>query len=307
MGNFLEALRERTQSSIGFSLILGILLFFLGQMLIVLLVEPIRMGFGFTYDDINRMFAEGLLQNDTEKYFFRIIQGCNQFAVWGFAGLAMAWLLGKPRETLALKMPKIRSTLLIAPLVLMASTPLIQFLNFDAESFRLPEFLAGLEASMKEREMVSQLALSSLFVEPGVLGLLVNLLVFAVAPAICEELFFRGFFQRQLSRQMPAHTAVWLSALLFSIIHMQFYGLFTRLVLGAMLGYFLLYSRSLFPSILAHFCFNALPILLAFWLPETVEAEYAFSPTWVLLSAALTGALFFLFQNVSTSSPRIHE
>lgn len=93
-----------------------------------------------------------------------------------------------------------------------------------------------------------------------------TLLAVAILPAICEELTFRGVLQPLFSRWTGSfHVGIWISALLFSAIHLQFHGFLPRMVLGAGLGYLVYYSGSLWPAILAHFLNNAMAICLAAW------------------------------------------
>ena len=56
------------------------------------------------------------------------------------------------------------------------------------------------------------------------------------------------------------HLSIWLTALVFSAVHMQFLGFFPRLILGAVLGYMLVWSGSLWLPIVAHFTNNAFAV-----------------------------------------------
>ena len=53
------------------------------------------------------------------------------------------------------------------------------------------------------------------------------------------------------------HASIWITAALFSLIHAQFYGFLPRMMMGALLGYLVVWSGSLWSSILAHFVNNA--------------------------------------------------
>ncbi|MEM8969584.1 MAG: CPBP family intramembrane glutamic endopeptidase, partial [Bacteroidota bacterium] len=77
----------------------------------------------------------------------------------------------------------------------------------------------------------------------SIAGLLIGLVVIAVLPAVGEELLFRGLVQPKLQQLFGnAHMAIWLSAICFSAIHLQFYGFFPRLLLGALFGYLFYWS-----------------------------------------------------------------
>ena len=58
------------------------------------------------------------------------------------------------------------------------------------------------------------------------------------------------------------HLAVWVTAFVFSFVHFQFYGFIPRLLLGALLGYALLWSGNIRYSMIMHATNNALSVLL---------------------------------------------
>lgn len=62
---------------------------------------------------------------------------------------------------------------------------------------------------------------------------------------------------------MGVNLAVWISAFVFSFLHFQFLGFFPRMVLGAMLGYLVIWSGSIWPAIVGHFANNFINVLAA--------------------------------------------
>jgi uncharacterized protein len=52
--------------------------------------------------------------------------------------------------------------------------------------------------------------------------------------------------------------------LLFSALHLQFYGFFGRLLLGMMLGYLFVWTRSLWVPVIVHFLNNAIAVVISF-------------------------------------------
>ena len=97
----------------------------------------------------------------------------------------------------------------------------------------------------------------------GSRGFLATLLLVAMSPAICEECFFRGPILRGLrSRFAPAGAAV-ITAALFGLFHLDVYRLIPTTILGVLLGFIALESGSIVPSMLAHFCNNAMLITLS--------------------------------------------
>jgi len=97
---------------------------------------------------------------------------------------------------------------------------------------------------------------------------------FGIFPGIAEELLFRGVVLSALRKKFSTHTAVWVSALLFALIHFDLAGLPIRTVLGAALGYITVRSGSIFPAILLHATFNFSQIgLLALYAPDLLSAS----------------------------------
>jgi membrane protease YdiL (CAAX protease family) len=94
------------------------------------------------------------------------------------------------------------------------------------------------------------------------------LIILALIPAVTEELFFRGMLQNLLKEKVSVHVAIWISAIIFSAFHMQFYGFIPRMLLGGLLGYFLLWSESLILPIIAHFTNNAIMIIAYFFIQK---------------------------------------
>lgn len=94
-------------------------------------------------------------------------------------------------------------------------------------------------------------------------GLALLLFALAVSPAICEEVLFRGAMLSGLRQRMPAWAAVLLTAFLFGCFHLSIYRLLPTAILGMLLGYIALRSRSIFPAMAAHAINNAAAVLLA--------------------------------------------
>lgn len=87
------------------------------------------------------------------------------------------------------------------------------------------------------------------------------LLAFAVAPAICEEVAFRGFLLSGFKRGGREWLAIVLSALTFGIIHMIPQQVLNAALLGLVLGLVAVRTRSLFPGIAFHFAYNGLELV----------------------------------------------
>ena len=151
--------------------------------------------------------------------------------------------------------------LLIGVLLMFVSLPLTNLLGTWNEK---ANFGAFLESFLKMLEDAAGDLTQRMLEVDSIGGLLGNLLVIALIPAIGEELTFRGVVQQALTRKCNPHVAIWLSAFIFSFIHFQFYGFLPRMFLGLILGYMFYYSGSLWTSILMHFINNGTAVVLAF-------------------------------------------
>ena len=91
------------------------------------------------------------------------------------------------------------------------------------------------------------------------------LLLFAVTPAVCEELAFRGFILSGLNSRGVRWPAVAISAAFFAAVHPLVQQAIVAGFLGLLLGWLAMRTRSLWLGIAFHASHNALMILTARW------------------------------------------
>lgn len=193
--------------------------------------------------------------------------------------------------------------LVLAFLLMFTVQPLIAYLVEINNSITFPESLQNIETWMKNSEE-SAAQLSEMFlVMDSPYALLLNIFMMAVIPAIGEELLFRGLFQRLLQEWTKnIHIAVLLTAILFSAIHLQFYGFFPRFLLGALFGYLFVWSGTLWLPIFAHFINNAFAVIISYlWQRGVIDDDYESFGNYgdnysaIILSVALTIIIIYHF------------
>jgi len=147
-------------------------------------------------------------------------------------------------------------------LVLLAIEPVVAYSGILNQNMSLPGFMAGLEEWMKGME-TKAMELTDAFLNVKTIGGLgVNLIMVAVLPALGEELFFRGMLQKVLIKWFKnVHVAVIVTSILFSALHMQFYGFIPRFLLGMLFGYLYVWSGNLWYPVLAHLIHNTIPVI----------------------------------------------
>jgi sodium transport system permease protein len=92
------------------------------------------------------------------------------------------------------------------------------------------------------------------------------LLVMALTPAICEELFFRGFVLSGLRHVGHKWRAIVYTAVFFGLAHVVVQQQLITVLIGVVIGFVAVQTGSLLPCILLHLAHNALLMLrLAHW------------------------------------------
>ena len=177
------------------------------------------------------------------------------------------------------------------------------------QAMHLPDFLAGLEKWMRQQEDQLATLTQRFLYMPSAVDLAINLLMIALIPAIGEELLFRGCLQPIFGRLAKnAHVGIWLAAIVFSAIHLQFYGFIPRMLLGALFGYLYYYGNSLWYPVLGHFLNNGSAVVAVFIyqqnglsVAEAMKQDGAgrFHLISVVLSAVITIFLLYKFYQIT--------
>lgn len=256
-----------------------------------------------------------LAKNPSTHWIFRLVQGFSGFAIWGLAAIFWAVYTGGFPQRLGFTRRTWPGYFLLAIAATACALPFVEWLLFNENSLNLPEAFKGFENWIEKQESNTEGALLQVFGDFSIGAILGNFLVIAIIPAFAEEMFFRGFLLSTLRRMFNPHVAVWTSALIFSLFHFQFYGLFSRMALGAMLGYFYLWSGSLWTSILAHFIHNFISLLIALLalrgvLSEAIlEDDFGFGSIATIASFCLTFLLLYIYwRNASKRNTKLaHE
>lgn len=148
--------------------------------------------------------------------------------------------------------------------------------------------MPGLALCVGELVSVVLPAPTSLFegIFPEAVPLWQLLLFFAVLPGVCEELLFRGAFFGLWCSRGAAGVAVLVTALAFGLFHLSLFRFFPTTVLGVLLGFISIRSRSVLPGMLAHVLNNGLA-MVAFSLGWSLQFG------WPMVAAAVVavGAL----------------
>ena len=132
-----------------------------------------------------------------------------------------------------------------------------------------------------------------------------TIIILALTPALFEELFFRGCLQQiMISITKKPFWGIFITSVLFSAVHISFYGFLSRLFLGLMLGYIFYFSKNVWLNTLVHFLNNAFAVTMIYSLsrsgkltPGAMEDSYPLYYGLIGVTALI--ALFIYFKKES--------
>lgn len=294
-----------------FVAIVTAMIFFIVGMLVVM---PF---FGFE-TLINSLSPNGMDSPQAINFlkYFQTLQSVGLFVIPPFI---IGWLYeGDIREYLQLNRGAKPEVFLLASVTLLVAIPFINFLGDLNGRMKLPQWLSGLEDWMRSSEDTAKMVVDKFMEVKSISGLLFNIFMIAIIPAIGEELMFRGVIQKIFIRMTRNyHWGIWLAAIVFSALHFQFFGFLPRMVLGAMFGYLLVWTKSMWVPMLAHFVNNAMGVLGYYLINRgTITKDIEDWGTdsgqfpYVIISFAALGFLLYLIyrmEQAKTKMPANHN
>jgi membrane protease YdiL (CAAX protease family) len=192
------------------------------------------------------------------------------------------------KKYLGFKGPSNGFYFLIAVVAMIVAIPLVNWLGELNKNVQFPD---GIEDWMKSSEADAAKTVNALLSKHTIKDLILNIIFIAGLAAVGEELLFRGMVQRLLIKMFRnPWPGIIIAALLFSAMHMQFYGFLPRFALGILLGAIYWYSGSLWTAMLAHFVYDALVIVLVYFNPEMLKEEQPVTAA----NIALIGSISFV-------------
>lgn len=237
----------------------------------------------------------------TDTYVLLITQGLSQLLMFLIPACLCAWLFNDTMSTgLRLRFAKGNVLHLLAALaLLLLLLPFIDWLTRINDNWHWRGVMQPIEDVLRTIATASEVLINNFLSLEGVGGLLLNVLVLALIPALCEEFFFRGGVQNICQRWFRGnvHWAVVVTAALFSLVHCDVFAFLPRFFLGLLLGYVYVYSGSIWVNVGVHFLNNLMVVLLTYLFNQgTLSnnwAEDISAPWWVIVPTLLVGGLVF--------------
>ena len=229
-------------------------------------VMVLSIALGWLFYGVNLTEMQNLMQDPSNPKsisvlkFYQTFQSIGVFIIPPFI---VAWFLhDHPSIFLRYhKKPDFKSVLFVIAIICF-SNPLINWLIEINSKLSLPEWMSSVEIWMRNSEDQATQITEAFLSTTSLTTLFTNIAMIGILPAVGEELLFRGIIQQLFKKKFGnAHAAIWISAAIFSALHMQFLGFLPRLVLGAMFGYMLEWSGTLWLPVIAHFINNSTAVV----------------------------------------------
>lgn len=225
------------------------------------------------------LFGTGLLLSSalvTVAGAGRMTQSAASVISFLLPSLTFAYIYGRPSvlNFLGFKKPLSWEMYVLPTVCILAAFPAAIWLNDVNHMLPAPAWMVEMEQDADKHT-------KALLQGGGVMMMLLNLVVMALVPAICEEVCFRGVIQRLAIRSFNMWTGIIVTSLFFSILHLQFQGFLPRFFFSVILGAMYCYSGTIWPSISAHFVANAVQVIAVMYLPDFMNSNPSVPIVWV--------------------------
>ncbi len=209
------------------------------------------------------MVTIGLSDFSSNVFLMLFAQAYQSLFVFFLTSLFCAYIFDKkPIQYLHLHSHAQWQSYLYVILSMVLLIPTINVLAQWNANLNLPNCLQFVENWMAKQEDLASGVTKFLLSGNSIFSLIIALFVMSILPAVGEELLFRGVLQNIMIRcTKNIHIAIWIVAFIFGIIHIQFFGLIPRVLLGAFFGYLLVWGKTIWLPILAHFLNNAVSVI----------------------------------------------
>ncbi len=305
---------ELSKLSFGFKILFFLLISFaslcLGLFIGFLFLKPL---FGISFQEVALMTEN--FQDPKNIAVLRFLQIVQTIFLFIVSSILFYYFTRNDRPKTEWFAGKLTLIIILALVFLtIAWLPITDFLATLNQKMSLPSFLSEIEKWMKEKEETATELTIAMLKMGSIAEFSYVLFLVALLPAIGEELFFRGSLQPLLIGMFKnSHAGVWICAIIFSAIHVQFYGFIPRMMLGVVFGYLFLWTGNIWVPIIGHFINNGAAVIASYIFqlenPEKVfDATGTFSLQLTIIGFAIAIPLLtYFYQKRIQNSTIVNE
>jgi len=173
--------------------------------------------------------------------------------------------------------------LIFSGAALLALMPFVSFVGELAQQLPFPDWMRNWD--QQQQAFLEQILTAQV-------NVVLALLFVALTPAICEEVLFRGYLQRNVERSIGPMWAIVVVGFAFGLFHLRFAELIPLTLLGIYLCYIVWVSGSLWTGVLVHLMNNGIAVLVSQWAqtrPEPVVLDEITVPPYLALAGLAVG------------------
>lgn len=197
------------------------------------------------------------------------------------------------------KGPTLKSVLLVV-LVWIVALPAMNYIVDWNQNIEFPSWLQGAENQLREMESEAAASTGKLLDTKSVGMMIFMVFVVGILTGFGEEIFFRaGLLGTMIHGKVNKHLSVWAVAIVFSAFHLQFFGFVPRVLLGAWLGYLLVWTGEVWTPIIAHALNNGSIVVATFlanhnYISDNYIETTGTSNHWIALGSAVATVLLLI-------------
>ncbi|MDN5284362.1 MAG: family intrarane metalloprotease [Mucilaginibacter sp.] len=193
--------------------------------------------------------------------------------------------------------------------IMLFASPVMEVLVNLNQNLKLPASLKLLEDAMRTMEQQAQKVTNVMLHMDSIGDMLFAVLVIGLMTAIAEEFLFRGCIQTIFVKWTKnTHAAIWITAILFSAFHMEFFSFLPRVALGVFFGYFVAWSGSIWTGVWAHFLNNGSAVVITYLYQQKAislnpDDQHVFNYGSYAFSLIIILILLYIYRNIALKKP----